>query len=175
MNNIRKRRSKHSVLAIDDHPIVRKGLIYLINQEPDLTVCRDAGNMLQAVKVIAKCKPDIIIIGISPCQVSSTGLIRQISHTYPDLPILIFSAHDESTYAERFLKAGAGGYIMKSEHSCNVISALRKILMEKYISAMHWAQNFCISLLPESPMLSVPPLRFSATGSLKYFNSWGRA
>lgn len=134
-DNIRNKRQKHSVLVIDDHPIVRKGLIYLINREPDFKASRDAGNMPQALKAIAKSRPDIIIIGVSPCHVGGIGLIRQIFHTYPEISILVFSTHNESIYAERCLKAGARGYIVKSEPSCNVISALRKILDgEIYIS-----------------------------------------
>jgi DNA-binding NarL/FixJ family response regulator len=119
---------KHKVLVVDDHPIVRQGLTQLINQESDFIVCGDAGDIPQALKAINDCKPDVIIVDISLGHTSGIRLIEDLSHNYPNLSILALSMHDESIYAERCLKAGAKGYIMKQEPPEKVVSALRKIL-----------------------------------------------
>lgn len=122
------KKSKKKVLVVDDHPIVRQGLAQLINQESDFMVCGDAGDIPHALKAIEDCRPDIIIVDISLGHTSGIRLIEDLSHNYPDLAVLALSMHDESIYAERCLKAGAKGYIMKQEPPEKVISALRKIL-----------------------------------------------
>ncbi len=122
------KKSKNKVLVVDDHPIVRQGLTQLINQESDFVVCGDAGDIPQALSAIEECKPDIIIVDISLGHTSGIRLIEDLSHNYPELSILALSMHDESIYAERCLKAGAKGYIMKQEPPEKVVSALRKIL-----------------------------------------------
>ena len=122
------KKQKNKVLVVDDHPIVRQGLTQLINQESDFVVCGDAGDIPQAMKAIDDCKPDIIIVDISLGHTSGIRLIEDLSHNYPNLSILALSMHDESIYAERCLKAGAKGYIMKQEPPEKVVSALRKIL-----------------------------------------------
>ncbi len=124
----RPKKSKNKVLVVDDHPIVRQGLTQLINQESDFVVCGDAGDIPQALNAIEGCKPDIIIVDISLGHTSGIRLIEDLSHNYPELSILALSMHDESIYAERCLKAGAKGYIMKQEPPEKVVSALRKIL-----------------------------------------------
>ena len=122
------KKSKNKVLVVDDHPIVRQGLTQLINQESDFVVCGDAGDIPQALSAIEDCKPDIIIVDISLGHTSGIRLIEDLSHNFPELSILALSMHDESIYAERCLKAGAKGYIMKQEPPEKVVSALRKIL-----------------------------------------------
>lgn len=122
------KRSKNKVLVVDDHPIVRQGLTQLINQESDFVVCGDAGDIPQALSAIEECKPDIIIVDISLGHTSGIRLIEDLSRNYPELAILALSMHDESIYAERCLKAGAKGYIMKQEPPEKVVTALRKIL-----------------------------------------------
>ena len=122
------KKSKSKVLIVDDHPIVRQGLAQLINQESDFVVCGDAGDIPQAMKAIDEGKPDIIIVDISLGHTSGIRLIEELSHNFPELAILALSMHDESIYAERCLKAGAKGYIMKQEPPEKVVSALRKIL-----------------------------------------------
>jgi DNA-binding NarL/FixJ family response regulator len=122
------KKSKSKVLIVDDHPIVRQGLAQLINQESDFVVCGDAGDIPQALQAIEESKPDVIIVDISLGHTSGIRLIEDLSHNFPELSILALSMHDESIYAERCLKAGAKGYIMKQEPPEKVVSALRKIL-----------------------------------------------
>jgi DNA-binding NarL/FixJ family response regulator len=126
---------KQRVMVVDDHPIVRQGLAQLINQETDIEVCCEAEDMKDALQRFGKCKPDVAIIDIALGQTSGVRLIEQLSQKYHEVPILALSMHDESLYAERCLRAGAKGYIMKKEPPEKVISALRKILDgEIYVS-----------------------------------------
>ena len=126
---------KRKVLVVDDHPIVRQGLAEMINREPDLSVCGDAADMQKAVHLIEALRPDILIVDISLDGPDGLDLLKHIRTQDPTLPVLILSMHDESIYAERALRAGANGYIMKQEATDNVLDALRRILnREIYVS-----------------------------------------
>jgi len=126
---------KYKVLIVDDHPIVRQGLAQLINQENDLQVCRDASDIPSAMQAVKECRPDIAVIDISLGQSSGLSLIEELSRQYPGLSVLALSMHDEALYAERCLRAGAKGYIMKKEPPEKVISAIKNILHgEIYVS-----------------------------------------
>lgn len=128
-------KKKHKVFIVDDHPIVRQGLIQLINQEAEFAVCGDAGDIPSAKEAIAKSHPDIVLIDIALGQASGIRLIEEIVNQYPEMLIIALSMHDESVYGERCLKAGARGYIMKQEEPENVITALKKVSSgEVYIS-----------------------------------------
>src|SRR5277367_1745077 len=126
---------KKMVFVVDDHPIVRQGLTLMINQEPDLTVCGAAEEMHAALSAINTTLPDILIVDISLNGPDGLELLKNIRLTQPHLPVLVLSMHDESIYAERALRAGANGYIMKQEATEKVLVALRRILSgEIYVS-----------------------------------------
>jgi DNA-binding NarL/FixJ family response regulator len=126
---------KKTVFVVDDHPIVRQGLTLLINQEPDLTVCGEAEEMHSALSAILAVKPDILIVDISLNGPDGLELLKNVRINSPRMPVLILSMHDESIYAERALRAGANGYIMKQEATEKVLVALRRILSgEIYVS-----------------------------------------
>lgn len=126
---------KKMVFVVDDHPIVRQGLTLLINRESDLAVCGEAEEMHAALTAIPVLKPDILIVDISLNGPDGLELLKNIRITMPHLPVLILSMHDESIYAERALRAGANGYIMKQEATEKVLVALRRILSgEIYVS-----------------------------------------
>jgi DNA-binding NarL/FixJ family response regulator len=137
---------KKTVLVVDDHPIVRQGLTLLINQEPDLAVCGEAEEMHSALSSIPLLRPDILIVDISLNGPDGLELLKNIRLSSPRLPVLILSMHDESIYAERALRAGANGYIMKQEATEKVLVALRRILSgEIYVSekiANHMLQHY---------------------------------
>jgi DNA-binding NarL/FixJ family response regulator len=127
--------SKHGVLIVDDHPIVRQGLAQLIDQEQDLEVCGQAENAPQAMQAIRELHPAMVIVDISLQDTSGMELIKDIKVRHPDLPVLTLSMHDEAVYAERTLRAGALGYIMKQEATERVITAIRRVLAgEVYVS-----------------------------------------
>jgi len=126
---------KKTVFVVDDHPIVRQGLALLINRESDLVVCGEAEEMQSALSAIQTVRPDILIVDISLNGPDGLELLKNIRLTSPRLPVLILSMHDESIYAERALRAGANGYIMKQEATEKVLVALRRILSgEIYVS-----------------------------------------
>ena len=126
---------KKTVFVVDDHPIVRQGLTLLINQEADLAVCGEAEEMHSALSAIQAARPDILIVDISLNGPDGLELLKNVRITAPRLPVLILSMHDESIYAERALRAGANGYIMKQEATEKVLVALRRILSgEIYVS-----------------------------------------
>ncbi len=127
--------SKSKVFVVDDHPIVRQGLAQMINREPDLTICGEAQEAASALQAIISERPDILIVDISLSGPDGLELLKNIRLRYPTLPVLILSMHDESIYAERALRAGANGYIMKHEAAEKVLVAVRQILGgEIYVS-----------------------------------------
>jgi len=116
------------VFIVDDHPIVRQGLKLLIDQEPDLMVCGEAETADAVLPAIRQLQPAIAVIDLSLGHDSGIELIKNIRLQHPDLPLLVLSMHDESLYAERALRAGAKGYIMKQEAPEKVIIAIRQVL-----------------------------------------------
>ncbi|MFZ0808609.1 MAG: response regulator transcription factor [Candidatus Sulfotelmatobacter sp.] len=127
--------TKRRILVVDDHPIVRQGLALLINRESDLMVCAEAEDAPKAMQAIATAKPDILLVDISLNGPDGLDLLKDVRIHHPELPVLILSMHDESIYAERALRAGAQGYIMKQEATEKVLVALRRILShEIYVS-----------------------------------------
>jgi len=121
-------KGKKNIVIIDDHPILREGLRQLLNEEPDLYVCGEAENAHKAMEVIDRYKPDIAIVDVSLEGGSGIALIKRIRATYPGLSTLVLSMHDELLYAERALRAGANGYIMKQEKAEKVVQAINRIL-----------------------------------------------
>ncbi len=121
-------RNEYRVFIVDDHPLVREGLTIRINREKDLTVCGDAENVSTALKSIADSKPDIVIADLTLKDESGLRLIENLLLENKELLILVLSMHDESIYAEKCLKAGARGYIMKEESPERVLSAIRSVL-----------------------------------------------
>jgi DNA-binding NarL/FixJ family response regulator len=127
--------TKKRILVVDDHPIVRQGLSLLIDREPDLAVCGEAEEATGAMHLLASARPDVLIVDISLNGPDGLDLLKNIRITHPTLPVLILSMHEESIYAERALRAGANGYIMKQEATEKVLVAVRRILSgEIYVS-----------------------------------------
>ena len=119
---------KRRVLIVDDHPLMRQGLAQLINQQPDLAVCGEAEDVSQGLRQTSELKPDVVIVDLSLRGSDGIELIRSLHLQNAQLPVLVLSMHDEAIYAERALKAGARGYIMKQEATNQVLSALRGVL-----------------------------------------------
>ncbi len=126
---------KRKVFLVDDHPLVREWLTNLINQQAGLVVCGESESAPQALQAIAQAKPDVAIVDISLKDSSGIELIKSLKQAEPDVAVLVLSMHDESLYAERALRAGARGYIMKRETTKKVIDAIHRVLEGKmYIS-----------------------------------------
>src|SRR5438876_11662336 len=120
--------ARKGVLIVDDHPITRQGLAQLINHEKDLRVCGEAKNAPEALKLTVSSKPALAIVDISLEGKSGLELVKDLRAQKPELPILVLSMHDESLYAERVLRAGARGYIMKQEGGERLMHAVRRVL-----------------------------------------------
>jgi DNA-binding NarL/FixJ family response regulator len=127
--------TKRMIFIVDDHPIVRQGLALLINREPDLAVCGDAEEAGSALDRIEELKPDLVVLDISLNGPDGLDLLKTIRARDLNLPVLILSMMDEVLYAERGLRAGANGYIMKQQATEQVLVAIRRILGgEIYVS-----------------------------------------
>ncbi len=116
------------ILIVDDHPMMRQGLAQLIGNEPDLIVCCEAENAHQALDAIQNQAPDLVLADITLPDKSGIELIKDIQAMYPGLAVLVISMHDESLYAERVLRAGGRGYIMKQEGGRKLLEAIRHVL-----------------------------------------------
>ncbi len=128
-NQVGLRKPKTRVLLVDDHPILRRGLAQLINQEADMTVCGEAEDAPKAFEAVSTLQPDVAVFDISLKGGNGIELIKNVKARFPDLPILVLSMHDESLYAERALRAGSLGYIMKEEAIEQVLVAIRRVLL----------------------------------------------
>jgi DNA-binding NarL/FixJ family response regulator len=120
--------ARKRVFIVDDHAMFRDGLRRLIDLEPDLTVCGDASDAATGLRAMRESAPDLAIVDISLDTTSGIDLIKAIKRDYEDLPVLVVSMHSESLYGDRALRAGAMGYVMKSEPATTVIAAIRKVL-----------------------------------------------
>ena len=142
---------------MDDHPLVREWLTNLIHQQPDLVVCGESEDAPHALQEISAARPDMAIVDISLKQGSGIELIKNIKRLHPGIAIIVLSMHDERVYAERALRAGARGYIMKSETAKKVIAVIRQVLDGKiYMSeslAAVFAEKFVDGQLPTSSSL----------------------
>jgi DNA-binding NarL/FixJ family response regulator len=127
--------TKHKIFLVDDHPLVREWLTNLINEQLDLTVCGEAESSPQALQAIEQVKPDVAIVDIALRDSSGIELIKDLKQTCPNVSVLVLSMHEESHYAERALRAGARGYIMKRETTKKVVAAIRQVLSgQLYVS-----------------------------------------
>ncbi|MBI3879634.1 MAG: response regulator transcription factor [Verrucomicrobia bacterium] len=117
-----------SIYIVDDHPIFREGLIHLLTRERDLKVCGEADDAGEALAQIPQLKPDLVLMDVSLPSKSGLELIKDLRAVCRDLAVLVISMHDESLYAERVLRAGARGYIMKQEGPARMLQAIRQVL-----------------------------------------------
>ncbi len=125
-------KDKISILIVDDHPVVRKGLKLIIEDEDDLIICGETGNANEAIRLMSRLKPDLVLVDLRlEGNVNGLDLIKSIQKRYPSIPSLVVSMQDDLIYAERSLAAGAKGYIMKSEAEKNIINAIRDVLAGK--------------------------------------------
>jgi DNA-binding NarL/FixJ family response regulator len=121
-------KNKHKIFLVEDHMVFRQGLIWIIEQDKEFEVCGEAVDGFDALNQIKNVKPDLVLVDIGLAGMSGIELTKNIRSSMPDVRILILSMHKESLYAERALRAGANGYIMKRESGEELISAIRQVL-----------------------------------------------
>lgn len=123
------------ILVVDDHPMTRQGIAHLLRQEKEFTVAGEVDTVRAALAAVRASPPDLVLADLSLAERSGLELIKDLHALHPSIPILVFSMHYESLYAERVLRAGARGYIMKSEGSGKLLEAIRRVLRgEVYLS-----------------------------------------
>ncbi|MBN11665.1 MAG: DNA-binding response regulator [Opitutaceae bacterium] len=123
------------IYIVDDHPLVRHGLCQIVANEADMEICGEAEDSPAAIRGVGEANPDAIIVDISLKGANGLELIKNLKAIHEDIPILVFSMHDETIYAQRALRAGAKAYVMKKESPSKVVDAIRKIIQgEIYVS-----------------------------------------
>lgn len=149
--------AKKRILIVDDHPIFRQGIAQLINNDPGLEVCGEADSARDAISKLEKLQPDLALVDITLKGTNGIELLKSLKAQHPKLPVLVLSMHDESLYAERALRAGARGYVMKQEPPEQVMGAMRKVLGgELYLSPAMGTQM--IGKLVGAPAGSASPV-----------------
>lgn len=122
------RKDKIRIMLVDDHPLVRYGITQIINAEPDMSVCCEAPDYQQALTKAGSLRPDFMIVDLSLKDINGIELIKKLKALFPGLPVLVLSMHDEAHYAERAIRAGARGYVMKQEGTETLVKAIRTVL-----------------------------------------------
>ncbi len=123
------------IVVIDDHPIVRRGIVDTLNAEKGLTVCAEASTVSEAIAAVREHRPHVALVDLALGSESGLELIKDLKAMHKHLSILVVSIHDETLYAERVLKAGALGYINKQEALDHIVAAIRRVLSGKvYLS-----------------------------------------
>jgi DNA-binding NarL/FixJ family response regulator len=143
-----------SIFLVDDHPMLRRGLATLIESEPDLKVCGEASTVQEALRAMAQAAPDLTIVDLGLRGPDGLHLIRAMKQSHPAIPALVLSMYDESEHAERAFRAGARGYLSKTQMEDTVLTAIRCVLDGGlYMSAalgMRFAEKFLVSPAPST-------------------------
>lgn len=131
----KKKESRFRILVVDDHAVLREGLVAQINRESDLAVCSEATNAREAMTAVERLEPDLVLADINLPGRSGIELIRDLHAVRPRLPVLILSMHDPNLFASRVLQAGGRGYVSKQQSGRELIAAIRQVLAGKiYLS-----------------------------------------
>ena len=124
----RRQSAKHRIFIVDDHPLVRESLGNLLNQQRDLIVCGEAEDAPGALSAIIAQKPEVAVVDLSLKRGSGMELVKELKVHCPNVSVVVLSMHDETLYAERALRAGARGYVMKRETTTKILTAVRRVL-----------------------------------------------
>lgn len=162
------------VLIVDDHPVVRQGLRYLLESADDLTVCGEAETIKDARTAIDRLHPDVLICDISLKQVDGIELVRSLRAHYPQLPILVLSALDETIYSARMLALGVSGYIMKQASPEQVLASLRRVLDGNIYVSEAMSNSLLSGFAGGAAPLSVDPLERLSNRELQILDLIGR-
>lgn len=162
------------VLIVNDHPLLRKGLSQLIDQERDLIVVGEAEDAQKAISAIDKARPEIALIDITLTGGDGIELLKNIKSRFPKLKMLVLSMHDESVYAHRALRAGASGYIMKQEGTEKVLTALRKVMRGEVYLSEPLANRMLHTLVNGRASLTNSPMEVLSDRELEVFNLIGQ-
>ena len=166
--------NRKRVLLVDDHAVVRYGIAQLINRESDLVVCGEEEDATNALSAIAKLKPDVVIADISLKDSSGLELMRNVKAQYSGLPVLVVSTHDESIYAEIAFRAGALGYLMKTDALDKIITAIRRVLSGNIYVSDVLAAKMLHQQVRGHPDLQQSPVKSLSDRELEVFQLIGQ-
>ncbi len=149
---------RKGILLVDDHPFMRAGLAHLIDRQPDLRVCGEAGNPAEAFQQLGRLKPDLVLTDLTMPGRSGLEFIKDLLSTEPGLTVLVMSMHDEAVFAERALRAGARGYIMKEAGGENLLTAIRQVLRGEVYVSPRMSSRILANLSGSRPRHSSSPI-----------------
>jgi len=164
---------KRRVFLVDDHPVLRQGLGRLINDQPDLEMCGEAESPLDALRLLAAAKPDVAIVDLTLKGGDGLELCKQIRDRFSTLAVLVVSMHDEALYAERALKAGARGYVMKQEPQETVMAALRTVARGDVYLSPKMSAKLLLNFSGAKSDSDIPPLERLTDRELEIFRLIG--
>lgn len=164
---------KNRVLIVDDHPLFCEGVRRVINRHPALVVCGEVSDADAAMKAVAELKPDLALVDISLDGSNGIDLIKSLKARHEELPILVVSMHDESLYAERALRAGAQGYIMKNQSIKTVRDAIFKVLAGDIFLSEKMSSSVLAKLLLGKKDEIVSPIELLSDRELEVFQMLG--
>ena len=163
---------KLRIFLVDDHSVLRQGMRRLIDLEKDMQVCGEAGDAAEALQGIAAQKPDVVLLDLGLKGTSGLDLIKNVRQRLPNMAILVMSMFEESIYAERVLRAGAKGYVMKHEPSETVIAAIRRVASGKAYLSSTMSERMLNKL--SGPDMSVSPVDVLSDRELEVFQLLGQ-
>lgn len=152
------RRVKRRLLLVDDHPMTRDGLAAIINRQADLEVCGEAGTPAGAMSALSKLRPDLIVTDLTMPGRGGIEFIKDVRAILPELPILVLSMHDEAIYAERVLRAGARGYLMKDAGAAKLLDVIRTVLSGRSYVSPQMAERLLDNMTGLRPRGATSPI-----------------
>lgn len=174
MEQIDNTHNKKRVLIIDDHPLIRHGITQLIQQEEDLVVCGEAQDCCDALEALEKTRPDIVILDITLRNSNGLDFITTIHKQFPTIAVLILSMHDETLYAERALRAGAQGYVMKQDSPEKLIEAIHRVLEGKVYLSEAMTARMLKKIASGTPPNELSPADILSARELEVFRLIGK-
>lgn len=163
-----------TILIVDDHPLMRKGMALTLDAEQDLSVTGQATNAEEAIEMIGKIDPDLAIVDVSLPGMSGLELIKHLQALKPDLNILVVSRHDESLYAERAIRAGARGYLMKLEAGEVIVKAVRHVLAGGIYVSDEIKERLLMGMMTGRKEMNQSPLEVLSDRELEVFELTGQ-
>lgn len=122
----------HRIFVVDDHPVMRRGIEFLLDGEPDLVLCGEAASAEEALVAVPERRPDLVLADIGLGGLSGLELVKRLGALCPDVPVLVISLQDDRCYAERALRAGARGYVTKDADDLVILDAIRQLLAGRF-------------------------------------------
>jgi DNA-binding NarL/FixJ family response regulator len=165
---------RRTVLLVDDHPFMRAGLAQLIERQPDLAVCGEAGDPTEALRAVGKSKPDLILTDLTMPGRSGLEFVKDLLAAEPTLSILVVSMHDEAVYAERALRAGARGYIMKEAGGEALLAAIRRVIGGEVYLSPRMSTRILEGLSARKPRGSTSPIEQLSDREFEVFQLIGQ-